>query len=45
MSNFYHGKSARGLRWDDPDLAIDWILKDNLTVSEKDQNYPDFDLV
>jgi dTDP-4-dehydrorhamnose 3,5-epimerase len=45
MSNFYHGESARGLRWDDPDLAIDWILKDNLTVSEKDQNYPDFDLV
>jgi dTDP-4-dehydrorhamnose 3,5-epimerase len=42
MSNFYHGESARGLRWDDPDVGIDWILTENLIISEKDQNYPDF---
>ena len=40
MSNFYHGESARGLKWDDPDVGIDWILKDNLIISERDQGYP-----
>jgi len=40
MSNFYHGESARGLKWDDPELGIDWILKDNLIISERDQGYP-----
>ena len=40
MSNFYHGESARGLKWDDPDLGIDWILKDNLIISDRDQGYP-----
>jgi dTDP-4-dehydrorhamnose 3,5-epimerase len=40
MSDFYHGESARGLKWDDPDVGIDWILKDNLIISERDQVYP-----
>jgi dTDP-4-dehydrorhamnose 3,5-epimerase len=40
MSNFYHGESARGVKWDDPDIGIDWILKDNLIISERDQGYP-----
>ncbi len=39
MSNFYHGESARGLKWDDPDVGIDWILKDNLIISERDRGY------
>lgn len=40
MSNFYHAESARGLKWDDPDLEIKWILKENLIISEQDQQYP-----
>jgi dTDP-4-dehydrorhamnose 3,5-epimerase len=40
MSNFYHGESARGIKWDDPDVGIDWILKDNLIISDRDRGYP-----
>lgn len=40
MSNFYHGESARGLRWNDPDLGINWILTENLIISERDNRYP-----
>ena len=39
MSNFYHGESARGIKWDDPDVGIDWILKDNLIISDRDRGY------
>lgn len=39
MSEFYHPESARGLRWNDPALAVRWPLA-NPIVSEKDQAYP-----
>jgi len=39
MSDFYHGESARGIKWDDPDVGIDWILKDNLIISDRDRGY------
>ncbi|MEH2535987.1 dTDP-4-dehydrorhamnose 3,5-epimerase [Bradyrhizobium sp. AZCC 1588] len=39
MSEFYHPESARGLRWNDPALAIRWPLE-NPIMSEKDQAYP-----
>ncbi len=39
MSDFFHADSARGIRHDDPALAIAWPLP--LTViSEKDRGYP-----
>lgn len=38
MSEFYHPESARGLRWNDPTLAIQWPLE-NMTISEKDSAY------
>jgi dTDP-4-dehydrorhamnose 3,5-epimerase len=38
MSEFYHPESARGLRWDDPALAIKWPIK-NSTISLKDKSY------
>jgi dTDP-4-dehydrorhamnose 3,5-epimerase len=39
MSEFYHGESASGVRWDDPALAIQWPIADPI-VSDKDRSYP-----
>ena len=38
-TNSYAPESDAGVRWDDPDLAINWPLKSPV-VSEKDQNNP-----
>lgn len=41
MSEFYAPAYARGLRWDDPQVKVQWPLA--ITVmSMKDQCYPDF---
>jgi dTDP-4-dehydrorhamnose 3,5-epimerase len=39
MSEFYHPNLGRGLRWDDPRLAIEWPLPDPI-MSERDRSYP-----
>ena len=38
----YYNKSAEGgIRWDDPDIAIDWpIPRDRIIVSERDSGLP-----
>ena len=39
--NFYHQESEAGIRFDDPELAIDWgIPKKDQLVSEKDRVLP-----
>jgi dTDP-4-dehydrorhamnose 3,5-epimerase len=39
-----YGPSAmRGIRWDDPLLAIDWPIKDDVVVSPRDRQLPLFD--
>ncbi len=38
MSEFYHSKSARGVRWDDPAFSIKWSLT-NKIMSDKDLSY------
>lgn len=38
-SDYYFPEGERGLRWDDPDLGIDWLVDDPI-VSEKDQKQP-----
>ncbi len=38
MSEFYHPESARGLRWNDPALGVEWPLA-NPIISEKDCAY------
>ena len=42
ISNFYHPESARGVRWNDPAIGIDWPAVEARTISEKDRSYPDF---
>lgn len=41
MSESYHPESARGLRWDDPRLGIEWPLE-VAVISKRDQ---EFDLI
>jgi dTDP-4-dehydrorhamnose 3,5-epimerase len=43
MSEFYYAESARGIRWDDPQIGIKWLITDNLIISDKDQSYEMFD--
>ncbi len=41
MTEFYHPKSAKGIRWNDPAFQIEWPLSDCI-ISENDSKYPDF---
>ncbi len=39
-SDFYHPESERGLRWNDPDLGIDWAGTQSPQLIERDQDWP-----
>jgi dTDP-4-dehydrorhamnose 3,5-epimerase len=41
MSHRYVPDAARGVRWDDPSLAIDWPRAEERTISERDRAWPD----
>jgi|ERR1051326_8878220 dTDP-4-dehydrorhamnose 3,5-epimerase len=41
MSEFYHPESARGIRWNDPAIGIEWP-EEVKVISERDRTYPDF---
>ena len=44
VDQLYHKESERGIRFDDPTLAIDWQLRpEEVIVSEKDLILPRFD--
>lgn len=42
VSAFYAPQSERGLRWNDPALAIEWPIAP-AEISAKDRNWPDLD--
>ena len=42
VNELYHPDSERGIRWNDPQFNIQWPAIENLTLSEKDQVWPDF---
>lgn len=43
MTEFYHPKSAKGIRWNDSAFQINWpIIKEDIIISEKDRSYTDF---
>lgn len=44
ISEFHHPESARGIRWDDPGLRVEWPIAPPF-LSERDAGYPDFDWV
>ena len=39
MAEFYHADAASGLRWDDPQVQIDWPAKKPI-ISDKDAGWP-----
>jgi len=39
VSTYYHAESARGVRWDDPTLAIEWPLPISV-ISQRDRMLP-----
>ena len=42
VSAYYAPESCDGARWDDPAFAVRWPATDNVTINERDQSYPDF---
>lgn len=42
MSQVYKPEYARGIRWNDPAIGIEWPPVDELIISERDRTYPDF---
>jgi dTDP-4-dehydrorhamnose 3,5-epimerase len=41
MSEFYHPELARGVRWDDPAIGIDWPPCANRIIAVRDLAFPD----
>lgn len=42
VSRSYHPESERGVRWNDPRFNIEWPMRDGLTMSPKDRQWPDY---
>jgi dTDP-4-dehydrorhamnose 3,5-epimerase len=44
VSEFYAPEAERGVRWDDPAIAIQWPIPEPSEVSDKDASWPDLHL-
>ena len=42
ISSAFHPEATRGVRWNDPKLAITWPLGNDLTISDRDLHWPDW---
>jgi dTDP-4-dehydrorhamnose 3,5-epimerase len=42
VSHRYHPDAERGVRWNDPRFGIEWPIRDALTLSPKDRQWPDY---
>jgi dTDP-4-dehydrorhamnose 3,5-epimerase len=40
VTDYYSGELDRSIRWDDPDIGIDWPLEGEPTISDKDAAAP-----
>jgi dTDP-4-dehydrorhamnose 3,5-epimerase len=40
VSAFHELAAERGVKWNDPDVAVPWPLTENIILSERDQNLP-----
>ena len=40
MSHRYVPEAARGVRWDDPALGIDWPPAERRMISDRDRSWP-----
>ena len=45
MSDFHAPHLGYGARWDEPSFAIDWPIRDAVTILPRDAQYGDFDAV
>jgi dTDP-4-dehydrorhamnose 3,5-epimerase len=43
MSEFHRPESARGVRWNDPALGIEWPQTGYRILSARDRSYPDLE--
>ena len=39
VDNYYNKEADRGIRWNDPEIGVDWGIKDPI-LSDKDKNAP-----
>ena len=44
VSEFYAPKAEGGVRWNDPVFGIEWRATDGITINDRDQSYPDFEV-
>jgi dTDP-4-dehydrorhamnose 3,5-epimerase len=42
MTDRYAPELAAGVRWNDPSFSIPWVAMPQLTISDRDATYPDF---
>jgi dTDP-4-dehydrorhamnose 3,5-epimerase len=42
VSQYYVPNAEKGIRWDDPSFEINWPITKELTISSKDQQWPNY---